>query len=492
MKYRTTEKSLKEIGAELGVEYILEGTVRWSKTGDQSKVRITPQLNRVSDDRNLWAENYERALMEVFTVQADIAKKIVEQLGLTLLESDRQNLANIPTENPEAYQHYLKALQKIRRRSDHSGSMAAQPVLDSAVALDPSFALAHALRSEAYSHFAYNSPGSENGKIALESAERSLELQPGLPQGHFALGNYYYSVDVDYDRAIEEFSIAKSELYNDPELLAAISSVQIEQGLFEEALENQRKAVELDPLNARRHSALASVLRSHRRFDEAEQTINRAIALEPDIQHYYEDKIEGLISQYGDIERIKPVISEALKHCDTTEFIIKNSWITRYIPDLQTDSIIANYIQKQTADTSEHYIFHGHQIIFYSHLDILEDYDDEARKLAERWGGFVGSKGLLFSFFGECDQAVKFGLRDKEMISIDERYLRELWRIMIVARIYANCGKYDEAINELELVLSLETDITVNTLKYKHWIDPFRDHPRYQALIKKYALQDAS
>ena len=491
VKFKQSDKTLQEIGRDYGVDFVLEGSVRWSKVGDQYKVRITPQLIRVSDDRHMWADNYERALIEVFAVQADIAEKIVAQLGLALVEKDRQNLATTPTENPEAYQYYLKALKEIRGKSDYSGSIAAQAALDSAVALDPSFALAHALRSEAYSNGAFNSPESKKGKIALEAAKRSLELQPGLPQGHLALGNYYHRVDGDYNRALEQFSMAKAELYNDPELLHAISYVHSRQGRFEEAVENRSKAAELDPLNARRHANLADVLQDLRRFTEAEQSINRAIALEPETQSYYETKIECLISQYGDIEKAKPVISEALEHCDTTEFVIKNSSVTRYIPELQTDLIIADYIKKESADTSAHHIFANRPFWYYQHLDILEDHKDEARKMAGTYkpgasDPFLGWQGLLLSFLGECDQAIECGVRNKELSSIDECISCVPSTVMLMARIYANCGRFDEAMDELEDVLSLETYVTVNTLKYKHWIDPFRDNPRFQALIEKY------
>ncbi|MDH3890465.1 MAG: tetratricopeptide repeat-containing serine/threonine-protein kinase [candidate division Zixibacteria bacterium] len=417
VKLRESHKTLQEIGRDHGIDYVLEGTVRWSKVGDQLKVRITPQLIQVSDDRHLWASNYERTLMEVFAVQADIAEKIVDQLGLTLLESDRQNLASIPTDNPEAYKFYLQALQHVRRSTGYSDSKGAQTALDSAVILDSSFALAHALRSESYTNVAGGLPETENGKTALEAAERALELQPGLSQGHLALGRYYYFVAADNEKALEHFSRAKSELYNDPELLNAISNVQIEQNYLEEALVNRSKAADLDPLNPRRHSNLARVLRSLRRFSEAEQSINRAIALNPEAQYYYESKIEGLIAQYGDIERIKPVVNEALEYCDTSKFVIKNSAWTRFIPDLKTDSVIAGFFQMEVEDTSKGGMFPELSSYGLGHLDMLENKPEEARKRAGGFDGtFDGWQGLLLSFAGDCEQAIEAGLRDKELV----------------------------------------------------------------------------
>jgi TolB-like protein len=487
VKLKESDTTLREIGREHGVDFVLEGSVRWSKVGGQHKVRITPQLIRVSDDRHMWADNYEQAMIEVFAVQAEIAEKIVEQLGVTLVEKDRQNLASRPTENPEAYQYYLKALKELRGGSDYSNSMAAQTALDSAVALDPSFALAHALRSEAYSHGAYGGPDSRYAIITLEAAKRSLELQPGLSQGHYALGNYYNIVDNDFEQALEQFSLAKAGLDNDPELLEAISYVQSRQGKGEEAVRNRRKAAELDPLNARRHAKLAGALQDLRRFEEAEESINRAIALEPEVQSYYESKIGCLIAWYGDIEKVKPVISKALEYCDTTEFVIKNSWATRYVPELQTHSVIAKYISMAGADRTVGDLLRDRRIVYSQHIDIVEDYEDEARRWVEEYDGsdsFISWWGLLFSFAGECDQAIKLGLEYKA--SVGECVSCVPARSMLMARIYANCGRYDEAITELEAVLSLDTYVTVNTLKYKHWIDPFRDDARFLALNQKY------
>lgn len=482
-----SDKTLREIGRENGIDFVLEGSVRWSKVGDQYKVRITPQLIRVSDDRHLWADNYEQALIEVFAVQADIAGKIVEQLGLTLVEQDRQIMAARPTESPEAYQYYLKALKELRHRSDYAGSMAAQTALDSAVTLDPDFALAHALRSEAYSHGAINSPETEKGKIALEAATRSLELEPGLPQGHFALGNYYTRVDIDYERALEQLSLAKVGLHNDPELLHAITQIQTLQGKYEEAAVNQRRAVALDPLNARRYANLADLLQYLRRFTESEESIDRAIALEPETQIYYEVKIECLIARYGDVEKVRAVVSEALEYCDTTEFIIKNSSVTRYLPELKTASVVAAFVQSAGADTSTEHLFENRPFSYFQHMDILEDYEDEAGKIAKRYDGsdrFLQWYGLLLSFTGECDQAIELGLRYKELVGECVSCLPT--RVMEMARIYANCGQYDGAMDELEAVLSLETYVTVNTLKFNHWIDPFRDTPRFQAMIDRF------
>jgi serine/threonine protein kinase/tetratricopeptide (TPR) repeat protein len=430
MKYRESDKTLKEIGSDLGVEYVLEGTVRWSRVGDQPRIRITPQLVRVSDDRHMWADNYERALMEVFAVQAEIAERIVEQLGMTLLPSDKANLASRPTENPKAYQLYLKALNAKRRLNWEWEELDPRANIDSAVILDSSFALAHALRSEFYSTIAFSSPSSDAARIAYESARKALELQPGLPQGHMALGKYYHRVETDYTRAMEEFSMARSELHNDAELLSAIAYLQMRQGKFAEAQANRRRAAELDPLNPARYRSLAENLGFTRMYDEAELVINQAIAMEPERAWNYAAKVDLYVARYGDIERVKPIVDEALDNCDTLEFAALHWDLKDYLPDLSWDSLVVRNIQweRDSADSEWAFYFSVMQMLIeLGDVTLITAYADSSKNMDRQpieghpENPFANAySGLVLAYLGNCDQAIELGLRGKERLSVDD------------------------------------------------------------------------
>ena len=112
LRYANTDKTIEEIGEELGVGYVLEGTVRWAKSPDgTSRVRITPQLIRVSDDSQLWSSTYDRVIEDIFEVQSDIASQVINEMGVTLLEPEQRAVESRPTENIEAYQAYLRGLE---------------------------------------------------------------------------------------------------------------------------------------------------------------------------------------------------------------------------------------------------------------------------------------------------------------------------------------------------------------------------------------------
>ena len=427
IKYKGTDKSLKQIGEELGVQYILEGTVRWSKEGEQPRVRITPQLIEVADDRHIWADNYERALMDVFAVQADIAAMIVGEMGMTLIEGEQNALGEIPTRNTEAYQLYLKSLSAYRKKGFNDST---RQFLDSAVHLDPQFALAYALLSSAYSNRAWHQPHSDTAKLALSSARRALELQPDLPQGHLALGYYYHWVETDYDKAMEEFSIAESKLPNDPELLSAIAWVYARQANLDKATEYQNRAVSLDPLDAGRHISLCNYLVTMRRYKEAAQSADRAIALEPDKPVHYRSKIVAYQSWYGEVDSLIPIAVEALRQCDTMKFA-ESMWDARkYLPVLPWDSLIEvrrqEILSKDSIDYEQAYAFFRQ----LGDKDLISAYADSAKdsvlnRLKEEAENpyAVSSAGLLYSYLGECKRAVELGLKGKAMLTYDDCFM---------------------------------------------------------------------
>lgn len=431
MHYKNSDKSLREIGAELGVDYILEGTVRWSKIAGKTKVKITPRLVRVSDDLPLWAENYERTLLEIFAVQEDIAIKIVEQLGLTLFKNDRREVSSRPTNNERAYEFYLKALSTWRKIDLWAAGRAAiNPIeVDSAVILDPNFAEAHALRAEFHSvrHFTTNSP--ESDSIAFESAQKALELKPGLPAGYRARGVYYNLVKRDYDRALEEFNMAKSELHNDADLLVDIALVLMRQGKFLEAQEHYRNAINLDPLNALKYMRLSNCLMFTNSWDEAELAINRAVALRPKNHWIRTFKLELYMNKYGEWEKMEPIVREALANADTLKFISKNFWLLDRLPGLPARALIDRFRirERDSINLYEHYqnTAEAYYVIGDSTMSLL--YEDSARVLLERQlmdnpdqPHRVSNLGLSLARLGECERAVELGKEGKQLLSVDD------------------------------------------------------------------------
>jgi len=312
MQYKGREKSSRLIGKELGVDYILEGTVQRERPSDpNSRVRIIPQLIRVSDDTHVWADTYDNDMSEVFRVQSDLAERVAQALDITLLEPERRALKVKPTANIEAYEYYLRGNEYSYRSVLENDKRIVIQMYEKAVELDPTFALAYAQLRLA---------------MAKQAVDRALQLNPDLPEAHLALGHYYYQAHLDYDRALEQFAIARKNQPNNSNLLSFIGFVQRRQGNFEEALVNIKKASELDP-----RSGLAEEVGETymllRNYPEAERYFNRAISVSPDVPLAYGWKAWLYLCWEGSTEKAWAVLEEALQNIGSVEdqFIILRS-----------------------------------------------------------------------------------------------------------------------------------------------------------------------
>ncbi len=166
MQFKDSQKSLREIGKELGVDYVLEGSVRWDKSGGQNSVRISTQLIRIADDTHLWAENYDRVYGQIFALQSEIAHQVADELNVTLLEPEQAALALRPTENLDAYDLYLRGRGQYERGKNRNDLDAALPLIEQAVHLDSTFTQAQAYLARVYANQYFNHMHPELPRLA--------------------------------------------------------------------------------------------------------------------------------------------------------------------------------------------------------------------------------------------------------------------------------------------------------------------------------------
>jgi len=232
MQYKKSEKNAKQIADELGVDYILEGTIQREAPSDSnSPVRIRPQFIKASNDMLLWAEVYNGDMSEIFRLQSDVAEQVAQALDITVLEPERRALASRPTENMEAYEYYLRGNEYFRigsRTELENDFRIAIRMYQNAVKLDPSFALAYAQlsRSHVYMFWWYHDRSEERLAQAKQAVDKAFQLNPNLPEAHVALGHYYYHGHLDYDHAIEQFAMARKRQPNNSEIIFFIAAVQ--------------------------------------------------------------------------------------------------------------------------------------------------------------------------------------------------------------------------------------------------------------------------
>ncbi len=243
MGYKGTAKNVREIGRELEVGSVLEGSFR--KAGN--RIRVTTQLINVADDEHLWAQNYDRDLDDVFEVQSDIAKQVAEALRVRILSSEEERVGRKPTESTAAYTLYLRGRNLWNKRGLEDLKKALE-YFELAVHEDPGFALGYAGQADCFILLRTNwgIDPEENLAKAKAMAERALQLDPALAEAHTTLG-FVYRAEYDLRRAEEEF----------------------------------RKAIALKPSYATAHQWYFWVLRSELRWDEALKEIEKAVELDP-------------------------------------------------------------------------------------------------------------------------------------------------------------------------------------------------------------------
>jgi non-specific serine/threonine protein kinase len=281
MEYGEAPKGLKQIGEELGVATVLEGTVH--RSGDQ--VRINVQLIDAASDENLWAERYDRELSvaNIFAIQSDIAERIATALQAELSPAERRRIDEIPTEDLEAYDFYLRATEYLNRPGTiEENLIASRAMFNQAIELDPSFALAYAGLAEAAVDHYWLADGSPTAlEAAVEAAEKAVELAPDLPEAHRALGICHY-VRWDYDAAMKEFEIAEEGLPGNVALIKWQAFIMRRRGQTSEALFELERACALDPRDPEAAHEAALTLLIMRRYTEAEAYERRTLSLAPD------------------------------------------------------------------------------------------------------------------------------------------------------------------------------------------------------------------
>ena len=250
-QYAARRKSVREIAEELRVDYIVDGTVRWDReAATGGRVRVSPQLIRVSDDTQLWGDRYERSSSELFDVQSEIATRVADALDLTVAKPAREGLQEPPTRNPEAYQAYLRGLylDGTPSRAIGEGPRLIAQMFERAVELDPGFALAHARLSYAYSNmYRFGTDRTEERlEAAKAAAERARALAPDLPWVRFALAVYHYS-RADYEPAIQELEAVRGALGSESQFFLTRGAIKRRVGDMEGSLHDFDRAVALDP-----------------------------------------------------------------------------------------------------------------------------------------------------------------------------------------------------------------------------------------------------
>jgi TolB-like protein/Tfp pilus assembly protein PilF len=279
-KYKSTPQNLRDVGFELGVAHLLEGSVQ--KIGNA--VHISVQLIRATTDEHIWAESYNRKLDDVFGVEGEVASAIAEQLKAQLTGAEQKAVTQKPTDNVAAYDAYLRALSIEHQRYSYNAYQEAAAQYATAVQLDPKFALAWARLGVIRSFLYFNGVDTKTNspEAVKQAAETATALQPDLAESWIAQGAYRYRVLRDFAGALHAYDEGRKRAPNNALVYQYMAYVERRLGHWKEAEEHYKKDAELDPRDFQLFVSYGSEFLSYlRRFDEAHAALDRALQISP-------------------------------------------------------------------------------------------------------------------------------------------------------------------------------------------------------------------
>jgi len=298
-EYRGNSKNATQIGRELDVATILEGSVQRAA----NDVRINVQLTDTTTGAAIWAELYDRELTpeNVFSIQNEMAASIASALRATLTPDDLARLGHVPTQNAKAYSHYLVGINQLRQADNMTDHTKAAEAFEAAVGEDPEFALAWAALAHAYSAMYFFVDHTDARRdMARMAVDRASAIDADLPETHLARGYYYYQCAGEFARALEEWEIAERDIPGDSRIHMARAYLYRHIGNYTEAAKNLELATALDPRNVENLAVQFETLGYLHEYDEALRYADRVIAIGPDRPQGYVQKYVVSLWRSGD------------------------------------------------------------------------------------------------------------------------------------------------------------------------------------------------
>jgi len=499
MQYRGRPTNLRDIGKALGVSNILEGSVRRSG----NRVRVNVQLIDANTDEHVWASDYDRDVTDVFAIQSDLAREIANALQAKLSPAEKSQMTQKPTENGEAYLAFVQAHDLSCEVEDFEKLKQSEQLYQRAIELDPNFALAIARYSQLESWIARDFDRAlERREKARTLAERALELQPDLPEAHLARGYSYYWGDNNYGAALKEFEIAKQGLPNESEVYLAIGAIQRRQGKWAESTASMEKAVSLNPKDWWSLQNLTHNYTMLRDFAKANQTIDRALALNPASLGPWEVKSKLAVFGKGDFSVAEKAFETVKSFPMTNEqklkvrsdragiFLLERRYSeglneAESLPDDQLaaypDHLWGKYYGIGFARKGLH-DEPGARAAFLKAKSIAEDNLKRSPDSADAHLQLAKALAQL----GEKEAALAEARHASELLPEKKDAFGGAEIAAGVAEVYAILGDNDRVIDVLDGLLTRPSSVTAQGLKINPIWDPVRGDPRFQALIEKY------
>jgi serine/threonine protein kinase/Tfp pilus assembly protein PilF len=499
--YQSAPHNLREIAKQLGVAHILEGSVQ--KSADT--VRVNVQLIKAASDSHLWSDTFDRKLTDILSVESEVAKTIADQLRAKLTGLEQEVIAAKATDNPEAYDAYLRGLAyTLKTGFTPANSLGAQKYLKQAVQLDPNFALGWALLSyvDASGYLTQSLQPTETlREEARQAADTALRLQPNLGEAVFAKGFYHYACLRDYDTAVNHLERAYRLLPNNSRIPLSLAYVERRRGNWDKSEAYFKEAEKLDPRNANLLSQHARSYVCLRRFPQALAKLEQILNITP-------DDIDTLVLKAriaqaeGDLPRAASLLAPLRLGADYANAL--ETQVYQAILESRPVAVIAQ-LKQMLAKPDQALGYYNGELRFW--LGWAQEVAGDHEGARESWSQartelesflneqpenvvLMGDLALTNMALGDNTAATTLAERAIAMMSIEKDALTGPRPLDILARVAARAGDPDRAISTLEKLLSIPYEaplaanppLTPALLRLDPMFQSLRKDPRFQKL----------
>ena len=504
-QYQSKPGNLSEIGRQLGVANILEGSVQ--KAGDV--VRINVQLIQATNDSHLWAETYDRKLTDIFGVESDVAKAIAEALQAKLTGPEKTTLERKPTTNLEAYDAYLRGLAySLRLSYEPEDMLNAIKYFGEAARLDPKFALAWAWLARANARGYFYQVGNDVPALretAKRAANKAIELEPDLGEAHLAQGYSHYYCERDYDSAIASFKKAGQLLPNNSQIPQALGRAYRRKGEWQRSLEYYRQAIELDPGDASLRIDQANIFWNLRQFPAALKACDQILDIIPGNSQALATKA-GIYQAQGNLPAaaallspLHPETNSSLYRTQIDQLIYERRYadaiaaLKSALKDADPASSPVDYLEARLAwlqqlsgDATAARVTWQQVRSEAEDLSRRRNLSKPGRSLAEDFGVVP----LASAYVALGDKAKAFAIVRQEqdvLASKDALVAARLPEVM--AKLAVQAGEKDLALEQLAIAAQnpVSSSVTYGDLKLNPWWDPLRGDPRFEKIVASLA-----
>jgi serine/threonine protein kinase/TolB-like protein/Tfp pilus assembly protein PilF len=504
MDYRG-KRNVRQIGNELRVSHILEGSVR--RTG--THLHLNAQLIDTRTDTHVWVEQYDRDLNDLFTIQSEVAQKVAQQLHAKITPAEKVAIERKPTGDLVAFDLYSRANDTLLGKNSWTPDFVqAIDLLNRAVARDPSFLDAYCQLAFAHDELYFEGIDHTPARLAMakDAIDSAFRLKPDSGEAHLAQAVHLYRGYRDYDGALAELEIARRTLPNQARIFRLMGIIQRRQGHWEDSRRNLERAAELDPRDAGTLAMLSSDYARFRRHAEAKTWLTRAVAVaEPDDISMKLALPEGELEVNADPRLLHQAIdsiratnpaagTSAIAHdwlfCALTE---RDATAAREaLSALRNDKIwlvdqvqvnrpfVEGLIARMTNDEQKA-------------RSAFAAARAEQEKVLEAQPDFGPSwcvLGLIDAGLGRKEEALREGRRALELLPVEKDALVGQYLIRYFAVIAAWVGEKDLACEQLAIAVRPPSNVSYGELKLMPWWDPLRGDPRFEKIVASLAPKE--